>query len=281
MAEVLGFSGTSSSAGTWSAHDGVATADGTLPRFAYDNKLLTAASVVASSSATGYPVANIYDWRPDNRWKGTGSAPWTITATWASAIQITCWCCFGHSIGTYGGAIEMEWSDDGGSTWTSFGSSYAPASTEVIYDIDTQVAANAVKWTISAASSPPEIGCLFVGPEWIPQAGLQWPFTAPRFSQKAMMLHSDNRDGLPIDFAVEKIVADIQMTLGPLGHSWVQSNYAALMRHAELQQKPMFFHWHKDFDANGAAFLSGNRLSIAEDKPGYMNLSISARADVD
>lgn len=79
------------------------------PVFLYDNRL--AATVAASTTATGYAAANVIDWRPYTWWKPT-ALPATLTQDCGAAAAADYALVYGHDLATHGCAIDIRGSTD-------------------------------------------------------------------------------------------------------------------------------------------------------------------------
>jgi hypothetical protein len=80
------------------------------PKFMYDNRLADA-TPTASTTATGYAVANVTDLRPYSFWKPT-ALPATITVDCGEAADADFAAICGHDLYTSGCAIEIRASSD-------------------------------------------------------------------------------------------------------------------------------------------------------------------------
>ena len=79
-------------------------------RILYDNRL-TDAIPVASTTETGFAVANLTDWRPYTQWKPT-ALPATITVDCGAAKSADYALVWGHDLGTQGAVAEIRGSTD-------------------------------------------------------------------------------------------------------------------------------------------------------------------------
>ena len=80
------------------------------PKILHDNRL-DDATPVASTTATGYNVLNLRDWRPYTWWKPT-ALPATVTVDSAVASAADYALIFGHSLHTAQAAVEVRGSTD-------------------------------------------------------------------------------------------------------------------------------------------------------------------------
>lgn len=81
-----------------------------LPKCLYDNRL-DDGTPAASTTATGYNVLNLRDWRPYTAWKPT-ALPATITVDCGSAVAADYWLIYGHDLFTNGNTIALRASTD-------------------------------------------------------------------------------------------------------------------------------------------------------------------------
>lgn len=80
------------------------------PKILHENRL-DDATPVASTTATGYSVLNLRDFRPYTWWKPT-ALPATVTVDCATAKAADYWAVYGHDLFTQGCTIELRGSTD-------------------------------------------------------------------------------------------------------------------------------------------------------------------------
>ncbi len=80
------------------------------PQILHDNRL-DDATPVASTTATGYDVLNLRDWRPYTWWKPT-ALPATVTVDCASPVAADYFLIWGHDLFTHGCTVELRGSTD-------------------------------------------------------------------------------------------------------------------------------------------------------------------------
>lgn len=250
---------------------------GSIPvRFAWDNALDDATSIVASTSATGFPVENIATWRVFEQWLAT-ALPATVTVTWSAARPINCFCLFGHQIGVRGAQIQAEYYDG---AWNNFESAILPASTEVIYIYGDTVSASQARITITG-TTPPEIGNLFIGYDFQPNAGIQPGFQPPAGAQDPSTREAISRNGLWRGATIEDYSAQTSLTISPIEEADAISNWRPFRKQCQKIQ-PFYMHWNVSIDAQGAAFMSAADFNgMPYMTPGFQAITITARAEVE
>jgi len=80
------------------------------------NNLFAEGTPTATSTATGYDITNINDWRTFTKWKANVSGT-TYLYPNVSGIFDTL-CIIGHNLSTCGALISIEWSADNATSWT-------------------------------------------------------------------------------------------------------------------------------------------------------------------
>jgi hypothetical protein len=80
------------------------------PALYYDNRFADA-TPTASTTATGFAVANLRDWRPYTWWKPT-ALPATVTVDCASPKAADYALLYGHNLGTTGCTVQIRGSTD-------------------------------------------------------------------------------------------------------------------------------------------------------------------------
>ncbi len=251
-------------------------AGATLPRFAWDNGLDYTQSLTASSEAEGFPVENLTTWRPFEQWKAT-TLPATVTATWSSAREVSCFALYGHHIGTRDCTITCEYFNG---SWNAFGSAVMPAGTEVVYIYGDTVNASQARFTITG-TTPPEVGVWFVGKDFIPSAGIQPGWEPPAGAQNPDTREAISRNGLWRGVTVQDVRAESTMTLQPIKEGDYISDWRPFREQCHRLQ-PFFLHWNTNEDSEGAAYCSASTFSGgAYSRPGDQMLTISARMEIE
>lgn len=80
------------------------------PKCLFDSRL-DDGTPAASTTATGYDVLNLRDWRPYTAWQPT-ALPATVTVDCGSAQAADYWAIYGHDLYTQGCTIELRGSTD-------------------------------------------------------------------------------------------------------------------------------------------------------------------------
>lgn len=80
------------------------------PKFLHESRL-DDGTPSASTTATGYSVLNLRDWRPYTWWKPT-ALPATVTVDCATVKSADYWAVYGHDLYTHGCTIELRGSTD-------------------------------------------------------------------------------------------------------------------------------------------------------------------------
>lgn len=97
-----------------------------VPRFYYDNRL-NDGTPAASTTASGYDVLNLRDFRTGSFWKPT-ALPATVTVDCGSALAASSFAVWGHDLFTQGATIEVRGSTDNFSSSNVLVSTYTPTS---------------------------------------------------------------------------------------------------------------------------------------------------------
>ena len=252
------------------------TSSSVYPRVLYANRF-NDGTLSVSTEDTDYPKENLNNFRPWKRWKAT-AVPATVTVTFTSAIDVTAWAIEGHNIGSVSGSVYMETSNDGGSTWDSFGTTKSPTDDEVLYAYDDQVSCDAVRWTFTGSSSP-EVGVIFVGEELVFTRGVRDGFAAESLSQLQENRMDENRDGEPLGVSVEKIMADSTYSINEVPFAWAKANWVPFKD--QCQSEPFFTWWNPITDPEGASFHNAGKFqSAAHSRKGFVNLNFESRGTI-
>ena len=249
---------------------------GILPRFAWDNALDYVDTLTATTEAAGFPVESLTTWRPFQQWRPT-ALPATVTATWAAAREINCFCFFGHHLGTRGCTITCEYYDG---SWNAFGSAVVPAGTEVVYIYAGTVMASQARFTVTGAEDAPEIGVWFVGKDFQPTSGIQPGWEPPAGAQTPDTREAISRNGLWRGATVQDVRAESALSISPIR----EADYVSLWRPFRSRchrLQPFFLHWNTTEDVAGAAYCSAATFSGgAYTAPGFQSITISARMEI-
>lgn len=80
------------------------------PKCLFDSRL-DDATPAASTSAAGYSVLSLREWRPYTAWKPT-ALPATVTVDCGASAPVDYWAIYGHNLFTQGATIELHGSTD-------------------------------------------------------------------------------------------------------------------------------------------------------------------------
>lgn len=143
------------------------------PKFLYNN-LLTAATLSASGTYTGYTVQNILDEKPFTYWMAAAAGSNWIKGQFGSAQLVNCIGIVGHNLHTVGATVYVEYSSDG-TNWSTAASN-VPAD-DLAFMISFAFETTYAYWRlrIENTSGIPMIAVLFMGAE----IEFEWPADTP------------------------------------------------------------------------------------------------------
>lgn len=117
-------------------------------------------SFASANDAAAYPGENAIDPATYNTWRGAGSIT-SITRTLLSAQSADCMGICGHNLGTSGASVYVQYSTNGGATWSNASSIHSPLTDDDIIIMFPQVTGNAYRVIVS--NGPANVAVAMVG----------------------------------------------------------------------------------------------------------------------
>jgi len=197
------------------------------------------ATPVASTTAAGYAVANLSDWRPYTWWKPT-ALPATITVDCATAKAADYAFIYGHDLFTKGCTVEVRGSTDNFAASDVLVSTNTPTADTPIALSFNSASYRYWRLKITGAGTMPSIAIAAIG------AQMEFPTYLPQgFDPIGRTLMGDtNRNsrgqvlGKVVDF--EQWEGDVELTAVPW--SWVRATFLPAWTSA-LRSRPFGFAW--------------------------------------
>jgi hypothetical protein len=122
------------------------------------NNILRTATVAADSTADGFDVANLYDWKGYTLWRSGSTATQYITITTGSAVTADVLAIYNHNLHTVGATITLQAYDiTEPSDWADL-ADITPANDKIIVLTFTQESNTQFRLKIENATAAPEIG---------------------------------------------------------------------------------------------------------------------------
>jgi len=238
---------------------------------AYDN-LLTGATLVVSSEATGFEGANAATWTTYDWWKPAATGTSYITATLPAALKADYFAVFAHDIDTTGSTIRLEYSIDGGTNWIPC-TPYL-STPDVIYHRMAQVVASKWRVKLSCPTAVASVAVISFGEIMDIPLGVPESMITPdrAFGNEYMSNIGDN--GRLLGNTLLRNAASITIEALLQDPTWITTYWIPFIAHAET--KAFFYVW----DDTNAAFCwtDGNIPDIEYIGSIWNNAKINVKA---
>lgn len=257
--------------------DGDDPVGGTLPRLAFENLLVDpdVVAVTVDGELPERPKEFAFDWKPWRRWQSPNDGAQFLEVEFASPKAWDCFVVHGHNLGEAGGTIALQYHDGAG--WVTWASA-APAERETIGSVGPEQSAARVRF-LATSTPASSFAALFVGKALVPPVGLQPGFADPLLAERATLRHATSRGGLHLGTTVEFRDAKLRLQFADVDDAWAREHWRPFRRHAE--SLPFFLFWNSVEVPESAAFCSQAEFGdAAYSRPGFVNLSLSCKADL-
>lgn len=240
-----------------------------LGKILYDSRLADA-TPVASTTAAGFSVLNLRDWRPYTWWKPT-ALPATVTVDCGSAKAADYALLYGHDLFTQSATVEIRGSTDNFSASNVLVASLTPSSNQPQLIQFSSVSYR--YWRLRfTGSTMPSIAIAALG------AALSLPkFLRLGFDPLAreVMGEGSNRsaDGHPLGRVVTHEMWRQQIEVRNATWSWVRASFLPAWR-AHLRGTPFVFAWDPgDYPDELRLVQAATQVSAAPKSGGLLDLS--------
>ena len=197
-------------------------------------------TVTATGAAAGFAASNAGNIRTDSAWR-----PDAATGNWSrvfsSAQEVSFVGVANHDLGTQGATVAVEYTNDGGSTWTAFaGLSASPADDGPLLFLMAPRSVDGVRLVISAATAAPTISVIAVG------EADEWPrpfmWTGEPLSE-GDRIGFDNTISLTGNWLGRTVTSDglqFDLTMNNAPETWRQTDFAAFKAYANDGEAAFF-----------------------------------------
>lgn len=218
-------------------------------RLLYENHLVNATSIVASSEADGFPVANIADYIPTDYFRSAASGTINIDVQMPSPVTADSFGFYNQDIFAGAGTIRLQY-------WT--GSAYADCFAAVTPADNTPVlktftARTTDKWRIVITSGAVvNLGIAFFGRKLDLPYGNYLNWTPPLWARNTSVLNSISDAGVFLGRSITALGIKTTLVLQYASDDYIYTSWLPFMKHAE--QKPFFFQPHVEAYPGEVAF---------------------------
>ncbi len=253
------------------------------PRIMYDNLMRTGApsSIIATSEPdpTNFAYQRAYDDRPYTYWLMEAGTQY-LTFVFPSSKDVNAYGLYATTLAEAGATAELQYSVDGGGSWTSVQSAEAPVDTTPIYRSFTTVSAPRWRWKFV---TPVDlyVGCLAFGVDFVFQRGTWMGFSPPKFARDTDLTNNVSQGGRWLGRTIIRNGAKFSFDLDKLTASWVNSTWYPFMLHAE--KRPWWLLWEKTSHPAEAAWCwaDGKIQKPSNSHSNFMSagMNVCARTD--
>lgn len=218
-------------------------------RILYENHMANATSIVASSEAAGYPVANIADYIPTDYFRSAASGTINITVTMPAPVTADCFAIFNQDLFKGAGTFKLQYYN--GSIYVDCFTAVTP--TDNTPDVVTFPSQTATLWRIVLTSSQVvNLGIAYFGRKLDLPYGNYLNASPPSLARSTDVLNSVADAG---SFLGRSIVArgiKSTLTLQYATETYVRASWLPFMKH--MEEKPFFFQPYVEQNEADVAF---------------------------
>jgi hypothetical protein len=207
------------------------------PKFLYDNRL-DDATPAASTTAAGFDVLNLRDWRPYTWWKPT-ALPATVTVDCGSSQAADYLAVYGHTLGTNGNTIQVRKSTDNFSANDVLVATLTPADDEPFVVEFSSTSSRYWRIRILTGTAP-SIAIAALGAAFVFPRRLDNGFDPITRKVKGQVNRSE--DGHPLGRVIAYESWDQELSFGAIEWTWLRSTWVPAWR-AHLRGSPFIFAW--------------------------------------
>ena len=218
------------------------------PLIIYDNVLENGGTLTADSTATGYDVLNLKDWRPYLKWAATDTtSPVHVTYDDGAspAADADCLVLYGHNLNTIGATVTLQYSTTGawgGEEVDAFTAEAPSADTVYLKEFTAPGAKRYWRLRITGSlSAAPEIGMLVFGKKLQMERFILGEFDPT--TEGIAGVSERNDDGQILGSAVLHNPIAITASWARLTPSWVDSTFRPVWNSHIKRLKPFFWAW--------------------------------------
>ena len=231
-------------------------------RILYDNRF-SDGTPAASTTATGFAVGNLTDWRDYTQWQPT-ALPATVTVDTGSAKAADFWTLWGHDLGTQGATVELRGSTDNFSASDVLVDSVTPTDDDPI--VRYFASASYRYWRLRVTGSTmPSIGILAAGARLVLPQGFQTGFDPYGRAPRGQFNRSVSGQPLGRSIAFQEWRSTISVPL--VEWSWLRSTFGPAWD-AHLKGTPFVLDWDPDNHADEAKLVWASGDFRSPHRPG-------------
>ena len=208
-----------------------------LPKIFHDSRF-DDGTPVASTTATGFDVLNLLDWRPYTKWQPT-ALPATVTVDCGSAKAADYSVVWGHDLFTHGATLEVRGSTDNFSGSDVLVDSLTPSDDDPFLLEWSSVSYRYWRIRITGTTMP-TLGIASIGAALEIPKGLREGFD-PR-GRKPKGVFNKSVAGMPLGRTVQYEEWAQSLTFPDIAWAWIRSTWEPAWT-AHLRNTPFVFAW--------------------------------------
>lgn len=209
------------------------------PKILHENRL-DDATPVASTTAAGFNVLNLRDFRPYTWWKPT-ALPATVTVDCGSAKAVDYWTVYGHDLFTQAATIELRGSTDNFGASNVLLDTFAPTDNKAFARYITSVMYRYWRLRITGGATMPSIAIAALGQLLDVPSYLESGFDPT--GRKVVGVSNRSMDGHPLGRTVKYEQWEESLKFQLLTWSWLRASFEAAWT-AHLRDDPFLFVWN-------------------------------------
>lgn len=243
-----------------------------MPNILYDNRFKDA-TPAASTTAAGYNVLNLRDWRPYTWWKPT-ALPATVTVDCGSAKAADYAVVWGHDLFTQGATVEIRGSTDNFSASDVLLSSKTP--TDNLPFLLQFNSASYRYWRIRiTGTTMPSLAIVAIGAALVMPEPLEYGFDPLKRTIKGQTNRSES--GHPLGKIIVSEVWGATLAFNSVLQSWIRSTFLPAWK-AHLRGNPFVFAWDAGDHATEIYLVqAGDTLNASHHMPTRANIGFDVQ----
>jgi hypothetical protein len=239
------------------------------PKILYDNRLKDAAPA-ASTTAAGYDVLNLRDWRAYTWWRPT-ALPATITVDCGVAKAANYALLYGHNLGSLGLTVEVRASTDNFAASDVLVDTVTPANDKPLLRTFASVSYRYWRWRFTGASVP-TIAIAPIGTALALPRRLKKGFDPIGRKLKASTNRSES--GHALGRVIEYEEWSERLRFNNITWSWMRANFIPAWE-AHLRSEPFAFAWDSTDHADETYLVMAKDAFTAPHQSGeYLDLGV-------
>lgn len=243
----------------------------------YDNLLQSPLvdSITPTSERTGYNVENAYDWYTTSYWSPTAATGnHRIVAEFTEPVTADYFAIYRHNLGTVGGDVVLEYSDDGISYTAAFSAVEVADNVLKIVTFDSE---SALFWRVTFSldsTTPFYCGVIMFGQKLSLYRGMGAGFVVPRNGRKNKIINQRTEGGQFVGRVKVGQGASSTIISKQVPNAWVREHWESFLTHAETL--PFLFSWNHTFYPQDAVYctIDGDTPVLATNETRHHDISL-------